>query len=167
MSIFDLESGFEEAFPLQVFRRVYVLNGGITEDGHILKPPVPIPQAERDSVINVVREQLQERGGARQDWSKVPETRAAVTGMFLAEEGRLWVQTGSPGTLRTYDVYERSGVYVGPAVADLNTVGWLPPVVRGNHFWAVVTGEFDVPYVVRARIVDAYPSTGAEPFNAL
>ena len=41
--------------------------------------PVPISPAERDSVIEGVRLQLQERGDARQDWSKVPETRAHRT----------------------------------------------------------------------------------------
>ena len=29
---------------------------------------------------------------------------------------------------------------------------WLPPVVRGDAFWVVVTDELGVPYVVRARI---------------
>ena len=120
-----------------------------------LRVPVPISPAERDSVIEGVRLQLQERGDARQDWSKVPETRAAVTYMFLTEEGRLWVQTASPDTLNSYDVYERSGTYVGTVQSRLTPVQWIPPIVRGGLFWAVVVDEFDVPYVVRARIIPA------------
>ena len=117
--------------------------------------PVPISPAERDSVIEGVRLQLQERGDARQDWSKVPETRAAVTSMFLTEEGRLWVQTASPDTLNSYDIYERSGSYVGTVISSLSPIQWIPPIVRGDLFWAVVVDEFDVPYVVRARIIPA------------
>lgn len=258
ISVFDPETGFEEAFPLQVFRRGYVWSGAMSHDGQILKPsitlgpprrvvlrvydermtlldslplpepppydrkdppgsfyweapngtamgyvavpyypqgeelvdpregiwstepgdlryrikhwepggdtllvlealrpPVPIPQAERDSVINGVREGLQRLGGPRQDWSKVPEVRAAVTSIFLADEGQLWVETGSPDPIHAYDVFERSGVYVGTVETSLNILRWLPPVVRGSTFWAVVTDEFDVPYVVRAKIVEA------------
>lgn len=35
----------------------------------------------------------------------------------------------------------------------LGVYPWLPPVVVGDTFLAVVTDELGVPYVVRARIV--------------
>jgi hypothetical protein len=113
---------------------------------------VEIPEAERDSAISAIREELLEVGGAKQDWSKVPTVRAAVTSMFLSEEGQLWVETGSPDPLRTFDMFERSGAYLGSATTSLKIYRYVLPVVRGSQLWAVVTDEFDVPYVVRARI---------------
>jgi hypothetical protein len=127
-----------------------------------LRTPVEIPQAERDSAIDVVREALRERGAANQDWSKVPLIRAAVTRMFLADEGNLWVQVASPDSVHVYDVYERDGHYTGTVVSRLRLYRWVNPVVRGNHVWAVVTDELDVPYVVRARMVNAGLQTREE-----
>ena len=46
------------------------------------------------------------------------------------------------------------GSYLGTVTAgSLNVYRWLPPVVVGDTFLAVVSDELDVPYVVRARIV--------------
>lgn len=117
------------------------------------RDPVPVTAAERDSAIDGVREHLRERGvGVRQDWSKIPENKPGVVSMFLADGGRLWVRTSSPDSLITYDVYERDGRWTGTAVTSLDVWRWVSPIVRGDRFWAVVTDELDVPYVVRARI---------------
>lgn len=93
------------------------------------------------------------RGAANQDWSKIPQVRPAVVSMFLADEGRLWVETSSADALRRYDVYERNGRYAGTVATSLNIYRWVKPVVRGDRFWGIVTDKLDVPYVVRARIV--------------
>lgn len=119
------------------------------------RSPVAVTQAERDSVIGALREELRKRGAANQDWSKIPQVKPAVTSMFLADEGRLWVQTSSSDTMRSYDVYERDGRYAGTVATSLKILPWFSPVVRGNQFWAVITDELDVPYVIRARIVRA------------
>ncbi len=126
--------------------------------------PVTIPEAQRDSAIAVVRERLVNVGGAKQDWSKVPTVRPAVTSMFLSEEGNLWVQTGGDGPSFRYDVYDRNGVYTQTVQSSLRVWPFLRPVVRGDQFWAVATDELDVPYVVRARIVPIAPgSCGDDP----
>lgn len=39
------------------------------------------------------------------------------------------------------------------AAHTLNMVDWLPPIVKGDTFLAVVLDELEVPYVIRARIV--------------
>jgi hypothetical protein len=116
------------------------------------RPLLEIPEAERDSAISAIREELLEVGGARQDWSKVPTVRAAVSSMFVAEEGRLWIETASADSVRTFDLFDRSGAYLGSAHTFLKIYRYVLPTVRGDYLWAVVTDEFDVPYVVRARI---------------
>lgn len=118
------------------------------------RPPVPVTAEERDSVIDEISGSLRERGvGGRQDWSKIPENKPPVVSMFVAADGRLWVRTSSPDSLVEYDVYERDGRRAETAVTALNVWRWVAPIVRGDRFWAVVTDELEVPYVVRARIV--------------
>jgi hypothetical protein len=123
-----------------------------------LRPPVPVPAAARDSAIDAVRERLRERGGANQDWSRVPEVWPAVQQIFPTREGGVWVQTASPDSLRRYDIYDETGAYSGTVATSLNLFAWVPPTIRGDRIWAVVTDELDVPYVVRGRVV---PQGGA------
>lgn len=118
------------------------------------RPPVPVTTAERDSVIADVRGWLRERGVETEaDWSRIPDVKPAVQGLFTSAEGNLWVQTSSPGRGVAYDVLAPDGAYLGStAPAPLESVFWLSPVVRGDSYWTVVFDELDVPYVVRARI---------------
>jgi hypothetical protein len=113
---------------------------------------VPVGAQERDSAISVLRERLGELGAPDQDWSKIPQVHPAVLSMFLSDEGRLWVRTPSTDGSRTYDVYRDDGRYVGTAVTTLPVLEYVPPTVRGDRIWAVVTDELDVPFVVRARL---------------
>lgn len=119
------------------------------------RPAVPVPEVERDSVIDEFRRMLSDAGTSREwDWSRVPKVKPAVEAIFESVEGDLWVRTPSPGGGVLFDVYARHGTHLG-------TAGWglghsfsdqVAPVVRGDLVWLVVTDELDVPYVVRARI---------------
>ncbi|MFV1988005.1 MAG: hypothetical protein ACC682_12050 [Gemmatimonadota bacterium] len=118
------------------------------------RSPVSVTAAERDSIIEVVSAELRGRGGSvQQDWSKIPEVKPSVMAMFLSEEGQLWVRRPSTDGLIHYDVYDRDGRRAGGAATDLPLWPYLAPVVRGDEFWAVVTDEFEVPYVVRSRLI--------------
>jgi hypothetical protein len=76
-----------------------------------------------------------------------------VRSAYLAMD-RLWVHTSSPDSLRRYDIYDRDGRFAGSVATSLDIVSWLRPVVRGDRFYAVVTGKLDIPYVVRARMAE-------------
>ena len=102
----------------------------------------------------MVREALLQRGAANQDWTKIPTTRPAVVGLFMSEDGDLWVRTQLRDS-EVFDVYDRSGMHRRTVLNSLKLYSWLRPVVRGDDLWAVVTGEFEVHYVVRARLVPA------------
>jgi hypothetical protein len=115
---------------------------------------VAIPPSERDSAIASVREQMLQMGGANQDWSKVPEIRPAVSGMFLSDEGDLWVRTPVENG-EVFDVYDRSGRHLRTVRNPLHLYSWLRPHVRGDQFWAVVVDDLDVQYVVRAQLTPA------------
>lgn len=121
-----------------------------------LRPLVPVTTAERDSAIDRVRETLRENGVSdRQDWSKVPEHKPAVVSMFVDDSRRLWVRTTSPDSLTEYDLYDRDGHHAGTAVTTLDVWRYVAPIVREDRFWAVVTDELQVHYVVRGRMVTA------------
>ena len=118
------------------------------------RPLVPVTGAERDSAIADVRASLEELGDdTERDWSRIPDVKPAVRGLFTSAEGNLWVRTSSPGGGVAYDVLAPDGAYLGStAPAPLESVFWLSPTVRGDFYWTVVFDELDVPHVVRARI---------------
>lgn len=118
------------------------------------RPPVPVTPAERDSAIASVREFLAQRGAdARADWSMIPDTRPAITGIFTTGDGDLWARVTTPdGAMGTWDVFGPDGRYRGTAITDVRLYPVIPPVVRGDRFWAVVTDELDVQYVVAGRL---------------
>ena len=119
------------------------------------RPPVPVTPAERDSAIAVIREDLRESGVTKEmDWSRIPDVKPALESIFTSAEGNVWVAIPNLSGGIDYDVLSSDGSYLGTVTAgDLEVYPWLPPVVVGDTFLAVVTDELDVPYVVRARIV--------------
>ena len=122
------------------------------------RPAVPVQEAERDSVIAALRQMLADRGVSSQwDWSRIPNVKPAVEAIFQSAEGNLWVRTPSAGGGVLFDVYSEDGSHLGtaslgPGISFSDQVG---PVVRGDLAWLVVTDEFDVQYIVRARIAPA------------
>ena len=119
------------------------------------RPPVPVTPAERDSVIAGIRENLQESGVTTEmDWSRIPDVKPSLETIFTSAEGNVWVGIPNLSGGTDYDVLSSDGSYLGTVAAGtLGVYRWLPPVVVGDTFLAVVTDEFAVPYVVRARIV--------------
>jgi len=127
------------------------------------RPAVPIPTTVRDSVIATVREELLKvgTGAADQDWSKVPEVYPAVSSMFLADNGDLWAEIATTGdSPARYDVYRPNGDYWGTVSTTLEVWPYVHPVVRGDHFWAIVRDDLDIPYVVRGQIAPVEPDAG-------
>ena len=120
------------------------------------RPAVPVPTAERDSVVDGLRETFG-RMGVTPDWSRIPTVKPALEDIFQSAEGNLWVRTPSPGGEPTFDVFSPDGSYLGTASAaiGLKVLSWLSPVVQGDAFWVVVTDELDVPHVLRLRITPA------------
>ncbi len=119
------------------------------------RPAVPVPEVERDSVIGAMRQMLADRGVSSQwDWSRIPSVKPAIEAIFQSAERNLWVRTPSADGGILFDVYSGEGSHLGTASlgADLSLWDEVAPVVRGDTAWLIVTDEFDVQYVVRARI---------------
>ena len=124
------------------------------------RPPVGVPTIERDSVIDMMRQMVSNMGVGEWDWSRVPTVKPAVEAIFESVEGNLWIRTPAADGGVLFDVYSRDGAYLGTASLGpgLTLFDRVAPVVRGELAWLVVTDEFDVNYVVRARIAPANQS---------
>ena len=106
--------------------------------------------------MSELREGLAERTTAslpHLDPSRVPATKPTVYGLSLDDRGRLWVRISPPTVDPTdYDVFDRDGRHAETVRMPFSVDGWVPPVLRGDTVWAVVTDEMEVQYVVRARM---------------
>jgi hypothetical protein len=121
------------------------------------KPHTPVTPDERNAAIEQTRERLRQQGAdTDRDWSKIPDVKPAIANLFTSVEGDIWVRTpsaDSDGDEATWDLFSADGAFVGRVTSpELSPLSFLPPVVRGDEFWAVATDAFDVQYVVRARI---------------
>jgi hypothetical protein len=119
------------------------------------RQPRPIPEEVRDSVIGSMQARIRERNGdiKNQSWDKVPRRLPYVTRILAAENGDLWVRTGTVEGAE-WDVFDPEGRWRRTVRMDLRLVSWVAPVVRGDTVWAVVTDDFNVHWVVRARVVE-------------
>jgi hypothetical protein len=112
------------------------------------RTPRPVPAAARDSAIEALRERTDEE----LDWSRIPAEKPIVQDILLDARGRIWVRVSGPDSLVLYDVFGRDGIFEGTAIADRPVAAYPPPVIAADAFYALSPDEFDVPYVVRARI---------------
>ncbi|MGQ0814113.1 MAG: hypothetical protein ACT4O1_06570, partial [Gemmatimonadota bacterium] len=76
-------------------------------------------------MIAPLREELQKKGAANQDWGKVPQVKPAVTWLFLTDDGRLFVKANSPDAMHRYDIYERDARYAGTVATSLKILRWV------------------------------------------
>lgn len=113
--------------------------------------------AERLPVTGVdldeARERLSsfEQAGGEIDLSKIPDEKPYFSDFTFADDGTLWVELETEAEFegQRYDLFDPEGRYLG----RLETPYALQrPIVRNGIVYAVVRDEFDVPYVVRARL---------------
>jgi hypothetical protein len=93
---------------------------------------------------------FRERGG-QPDASALQKEKPVFDGLFLDDRGYLWVRVVTVGEAPVYDVFDADGRYLG-AVTGVAGMSGLAPIIVGDRFYAVIRGEYDVPYVARYRI---------------
>lgn len=120
-----------------------------------LRPTEPVTRAERDSALADLRRTLEERTGTVPgfDPSRVPDRKPPLHGLSTDDRGRVWVRLSAPEVEPTlYDVFGPDGTWVETVSIGSRVDPWVPPLVRGEEFWAVVVDELDVQYVVSGRL---------------
>jgi hypothetical protein len=119
------------------------------------RPVARVTAAERDSAMAEVTGRLEGRipDGARLDVSKIPSFKPPVQGLSFDDRGRLWARLSGSGVDPTvYDIFNQDGTHAETVSLPFSVDVSIPPITRGEEIWAVVTDEFDVQYVVRARM---------------
>lgn len=140
--------------------------------------PVPVGSAEKAEMERRATESMRYTDpNWRWDGPGIPDTKPAFRSLFVAADGRIWVQTHQPafeieveeetGEPRpgrrtpqrwveplVYDVFEPDGRYLGAIELPRNT---SVRYARGDHIWAITRDELDVQYVTRFRIQTAEP----------
>ncbi len=116
---------------------------------------VPVTDAEREAeVADLIEEVGQD---VDFDWSKIPDAKPVVEGLFLPGDGNLWVKVADDSGRSVFDVLSAAdGSYQGTAVAGFPVhVDAGPPLLRGDRIWLVATDDLELDYVVRGRLRDA------------
>jgi hypothetical protein len=126
-----------------------------------LRIPDRVTPAERDSAMSELRRDLAERipSPPGLDPSRIPATRPPVYSLSLDEGGRLWVRiTEAAADSTVYDVFRSDGHHAETVRMPFRVDPWVPPVVRRDTVWSVVTDEMGVQSVVRARLRASAPT---------
>jgi hypothetical protein len=119
------------------------------------RPATKVTDAERDSAMAEITGRLEGEipSDARLDASKIPPFRPPVQGLSLDDRGRLWARLSGAGVEPTlYDIFNQDGTHAETVSLPFSVDLSIPPITRGDELWAVVTDEFGVQYVVRARM---------------
>jgi hypothetical protein len=120
-----------------------------------MREPDLVTPAERDSAMADVRARLAERmaGPPSLSPSKIPASKTPLHALSFDDRGRIWARVGdADARTSTYDVFDPEGIHAETVELPFQADLWIPPVVRGDELWAVVTDDMDVQFVVRARL---------------
>lgn len=139
---------FGQTDEYQIYQRT--LAGDTVRIIRLARDPVPLTEAERDSLRDVLA-----RSPMPVDPSLIPRYKPAFDRIHVDGEGHTLVQpVGSTVEAgRVFDVFDREGRYLGAARSDVRFEALPPTLVIGDHIYGVTTDSVGVPYAVRARIV--------------
>jgi hypothetical protein len=114
--------------------------------------PARVTAADIDTAISSL-EWFTHQGG-KVDRSKFPAVKPALSTIYVDDEDQLWVVpvAATEDRGRLLDVFENSGRYLGRLRLPFPLASGPLPIFRGGFIYGVTSDEYNVPYVVRARI---------------
>jgi len=115
--------------------------------------PEDVASLARDSILLLIRET--EAQGFRSvdlDETTFPTVRPFFEQITTDDQGGLWVWRRGSDSTTTYDVFDRSGRYLGEVVTPFRVNRYTHPLIRGTEFYGVTQDELEVGYLVRAHI---------------
>ena len=116
--------------------------------------PLPVTEQDLDRAMEGMEWFISQ--GGKVDRSKIPSTKPAFDTFFVDPLDRVWVVRVTDRTEtenRVLDVFGSDGRFLGTVELPFRLVGYPDPIIRGDYMIAVVEDELEVPYVVRARII--------------
>lgn len=129
------------------------LEGDTLRTASLPSRPDEVPTSEIDSIIRLAEERGSPRRYERDDFVK---ERRLVTRVLVDDMGYVYVLPQEPAVPEgtAIDVFGEDGVYLGRMSLDEPVLTRSPPPhVTADHVYGVVNDEYDVPFVVRWRIV--------------
>ena len=128
------------------------------EDGDtlvVIEAGLPVQRvtaADRSSYVEgTVERQPDLRRHAEAVAALMPDVKPILTGLFVDDEGRLWVERAAPAEVPAfYDTFSEDGAYLGSVrlTFERGRRIW----VRHGNIYTWVVDEMDIPYVVRAPV---------------
>ena len=114
-------------------------------------PVLPVTAEDRSQYVEgIVENEPELRREAEEVAALMPDVKPILAGMFVDDEGRLWVKRVTPDDAPAfYDRYSADGDYLGSVRLGFKPARGRLWVQHGN-IYAWVTDEMDVPYIVRA-----------------
>lgn len=117
-------------------------------------PAYPVtPEDGSDYVQRWVDIDPDARRGAEAVVDLMPEFRPVLEGFFVDDEGKLWVERGTPNDVPPfYDLFSQDGHYQGSVRLAFEPQSSSKVSVQHGNIYTWVVDEFDTPYVVRAPV---------------
>lgn len=128
------------------------------EDGDtliVIEAGLPVQRvtaADRSSYVEgIVERQPDLRRHAEAVADVMPDVKPILTGLFVDDEGRLWLQRATPDEVPAfYDRFSEDGDYLGSVRLTFEPGRRIR--VRHGNIYTWVVDEMDIPYVVRAPL---------------
>ena len=119
----------------------------------------PVSEAERAAAIDGLSWFTQQ--GGQIDASKIPNEKPIANSFFIDQRSFAWVaRDEGEEASRAFEVFNPTGQYLGTVVAPFRLQVSPAPIVQGDFLYGVVRDDFQVPYLIRARLTrpDVAPS---------
>ena len=136
----------------EIFRRT--LNGEAIPV--ISRKAMPLEVTAADMVDAMASLERFRSVGGRVDERKIPDVKPQLRTLFIDDDGgRVWVMptTSAAQSGRVLDVFDTAGRALARTTLPFALSPAPDPVFRDGMMYGVTRDEFDVPYVVRGRIV--------------
>lgn len=124
--------------------------GDTTRIVELSRSPSSISAAQKDSIMAQARDERFPPGMFKR--SDIPDTRPYFERIVAGRQGRIWVMTTAPSGGTSFDLFGRSGRYLGTLESPVPISALPPPAVDGDTLAGVATDSLGVQYLVRAVV---------------
>jgi len=116
--------------------------------------PIPVTSEDVDSAVAGLKWFTSQ--GGKVDRSRIPSTKPALSSVYVADDGYLWVQLTTRDRMdrgRLFDVLDPEGRYLDRVRLPFQLSEYPTPVFRNGMIYGVTRDELEVPFVVRGRVL--------------
>ena len=120
---------------------------------HLQGRPVHMPDAVRDSSVEMVRKAAREFGAPSPDVSRIPRDYPLFDAIYVDVADQLWVERFVEGGDLRFEVYSRAGALRATLARSTGFDPTRPVVLGRDRIYAFTKDEDDVMWLVSLRIM--------------